>query len=124
MIIGIGTDLCQVSRMANLLADSSFLARYFAASEQAYILSRGKLAPDSMAGHFAAKEALAKALGTGLDGVRLQDIVIQHDDKGAPYYHLKGTAKVLSERMGVNQVHLSISHDGGLAIAFAVLEGE
>ena len=124
MIIGIGTDLCQVSRMANLLADSSFLARYFAASEQAYILSRGKLAPDSMAGHFAAKEALAKALGTGLDGVRLQDIVIQHDDKGAPYYHLKGTAKVLSERMGVNQLHLSISHDGGLAIAFAVLEGE
>lgn len=124
MIIGIGTDLCQVSRMANLLADSSFLARYFAASEQAYILSRGKLAPDSMAGHFAAKEALAKALGTGLDGVRLQDIVIQHDDKGAPYYHLKGTVKDLAERMGVNQLHLSISHDGGLAIAFAVLEGE
>jgi holo-[acyl-carrier protein] synthase len=124
VIKGIGTDLCQVSRMASLLADSSFLTRYFDPGEQAYILSRGKLAADSMAGHFAAKEALAKALGTGLDGVRLQDIVIQHDDKGAPSYHLKGTAKDLAESLGVTQAHLSISHDGGLAIAFTVLEGE
>ena len=66
MIIGIGTDLCQVQRMSQLLDDGSFLRRYFEQAEQAYILARGACAAQSMAGHFAAKEAFVKALGAGL----------------------------------------------------------
>ncbi|NLX83072.1 MAG: holo-ACP synthase [Clostridiales bacterium] len=124
MIKGIGTDLCEVRRMADLLQDSSFLERYFTPLEQAYIRSRGKFAADSMAGHFAAKEALVKALGTGIDGVCLQDIVIDHDEQGAPFYSLKGSAKELANMKGATSLHLSITHDGGLAMAFAVLEGD
>ena len=124
MIIGIGTDLCEVSRMAKLLTGSSFLNRYFDGAEQAYILSRGKQAADSMAGIFAAKEALVKALGTGFDGISLLDVVVLHDARGAPSYSLRGLAKERADSLGLVQAHLSISHDGGMALAFAVLEGE
>ena len=124
MINTIGTVRCEVSRMAKLLTGSSFLERYFDPAEQAYILSRGKMATDSMAGTFAAKEALAKALGTGYDGVDLKDIVIAHDDRGAPAYQLRGLAKERADSLGVVNTYLSISHDGGMALAFAVLEGE
>ena len=61
MIIGIGMDLCDISRMEKLLSDGRFLARFFSAEEQAYIQSKGKSAAQSMAGIYAAKEALAKA---------------------------------------------------------------
>ena len=124
MIKGIGTDLCEVSRMAKLLTGSSFLERYFSASEQAYILSRGKKAADSMAGIFAAKEALVKALGTGFDGIALKEVVVLHDEQGAPAYQLQGLAKQRADSLGVVRSHLSISHDGGMALAFAVLEGD
>ncbi len=124
MIKGIGTDLCEVRRMAQLLTDSSFLMRYFDEAEQQHIQSRGALAADSMAGIFAAKEALVKALGTGFDGIGLKDIVVVHDAFGAPSYQLLGPALERARAMKVTRMHLSISHDGGMALAFAVLEGE
>lgn len=122
MIIGIGTDLCQVSRMGALLTDSSFLMRYFDAQEQDYVLGRGMFAAESMAGHFAAKEAFVKALGRGFDGVKPEDIGIRHRENGAPFYELRGTAAAAFERAGIRNAHLSIAHDGGLAAAFCVLE--
>lgn len=124
MIIGIGTDLCQISRMSELLTDKAFLKRYFDEREQAYILSRGIMAAASMAGHFAAKEAFAKALGSGFYGVKPEDIGVRHNDKGAPFFELKGSALLASLVAGVDKAYLSISHEGGLALALAVLEGK
>jgi holo-[acyl-carrier protein] synthase len=124
VIIGVGTDLCQVQRMAQLLDDSTFLRRYFEQAEQAYILARGAFAAQSMAGHFAAKEAFVKALGAGFDGIRPEDIVIAHKPGGAPYYDLRQSALDAARLAGVRRAHLSITHDGGLAGAFCILEGE
>lgn len=124
MIRGIGADLCQISRMAGLLGDAAFLKRYFHADEQAYILSRGVYAAASMAGVFAAKEAFAKAAGSGFFGIAPQDIIIRHTAEGAPYYEAVGTAAAALARVRAAGAHLSISHEGGLALAFAVLEGE
>lgn len=123
MIIGIGTDLCEISRMAGLIKDTAFLKRYFDLREQAYVLSRGVFAASAMAGIFAAKEAFAKALGCGFNGIRLEDIVVLHRDSGAPYYDLQGSAEIAAREQGVVNTHLSISHEGDLAVAFAVLEG-
>ncbi|MDI9521402.1 MAG: holo-ACP synthase [Bacillota bacterium] len=123
MIIGVGTDLCRISRMDDLLNDGAFLKRYYDEEEQAYILSRGKMAAASMASHFAAKEAFSKAVGTGFYGIKPRDIGIRHRENGAPYYVLNDTAKMIAEQAGVKHAHLSLSHEGGLAVAFAVLEG-
>lgn len=123
MIIGIGCDLCQISRMEALLADTAFLQRYFAPQEQAYIKGRGLGAAASMAACFAAKEALVKALGCGFSGIRLEDICVLHQENGAPYYLLLDTAFAAAQQVGVSNSHLSISHDGGQALAFCVLEG-
>lgn len=124
MILGVGADLCAVERMSGLLGDGAFLRRYFHPSEQAYIASRGAFAAASMAGCFAAKEAYAKALGSGFGAVRPEDIVVLHRENGAPYYEVTGSALAAARGAGVRTAHLSITHDGGLALAFAVLEGE
>ena len=73
------------------------------------------------AGMFAAKEAVAKALGTGFSGFGFADIEILADEKGQPFVRLRGGAAALA---GDVNVHLSISHDGGLAQAFAVIEAK
>lgn len=108
--------------MENLLADTAFLKRFFAPEEQAYILSRGAFSASSMAGCFAAKEAFVKALGLGFDGIQLSDVVILHQKNGAPYLALRGTALAAFQKAGATKSHVSIAHDGGLAIAFVVLE--
>ena len=88
-----------------------------------YIKSRGAFSAQSMAGIFAAKEAFVKALGRGFDGVRPRDIGIRHTAPGAPYYEANESAREALILSGVSACHLSISHDGGQALAFAVLEG-
>ena len=123
MIIGVGTDLCEISRMAGLLQDTAFLKRYFDPREQAYILLKGVFAASAMAGIFAAKEAFVKALRKGFDGIRPEDILVLHREGGAPYYELQGSAQSEAKKQLVTKSHLSISHEGGLAVAFCVLEG-
>ena len=123
MIVGIGADLCDIKRMAAQLDDRLFLKRFFEETEQAYILARGAFAAASMAGCFAAKEAFVKALGSGFSGIPPEDIVVMHRENGAPYYRLKGLAQEAAQKRGVTSLFLSISHEGGLALAFAVLEG-
>ncbi len=123
MIIGVGTDLCQISRMSDLLNDLAFLKRYYDEEEQAYILSRGLMAAASMASHFAAKEAFSKAIGTGFYGIKPQDVGVRHRENGAPYFVLRDSAKDAAGKAGLKTAHLSVSHEGGLAVAFVVLEG-
>ena len=118
MITGIGVDLCEVSRMEKIIADGRFPARYFSEEEQSYILSRGRMAAESAAGLFAAKEALVKALGSGLSVPAWRDIRVLHDAQGAPYYALRGENALPPG----TRLHLSVSHDGGIAAAFCVAE--
>ncbi len=118
MIRGIGFDLCEIARMEKLTENERFLSRFFTEDEAAYILARGKNKAQTMAGIFAAKEALAKALGTGI-AFELKDVGVKHSEDGQPYYALTGEAAGLA---GDDRFILSISHDGGMAGAVCVRE--
>jgi len=118
MCKGLGLDLCEISRMETLLENQHFLERYFGEEEISYIRSKGRNAAQTLAGIFAAKEALAKALGTGIT-FELKEICILHDEAGMPFYSLSGRAKELSNG---DRFFLSISHDGGTAAAVCVRE--
>ena len=117
-LLGIGVDLCQISRMASLLEDGRFLSRWFTREEQAYIRGRGVGAAQSMAGIFAAKEALGKALGTGIT-LPLTEIGVTHDAQGQPQYAFSGSA---AEALRGRRALLSISHDGDMAVAFCTIQ--
>lgn len=122
MIAGVGHDVCLIARMEELLQSTHFLDRYFSPEEQAYIQNKGQMAAASMAGIFAAKEALVKALGTGFTSTHLSDIAVLHHSSGAPYYDLRGDIAAKAHQLGIVHVHLSISHDGGIASAVAIAE--
>lgn len=124
MIVGIGIDLCEISRMEKLLQDGRFLGRYFAPEEQEYIETRGKCAAASMAGIFAAKEALSKALGVGISAGDIAGICVLHDKFGAPYYDLRGDFAHLAGQRNIHTLHLSITHENGMAAAVAIAERE
>jgi holo-[acyl-carrier protein] synthase len=115
MIVGIGIDLAEISRLAAALDRTPALGhRLFTDSERSRPLS-------SLAGYFAAKEAIAKALGAP-PGLRWTDAVISHDAHGRPLLATYGTVAAQAARLGVTSWHLSISHDGGFCIAMAVAE--
>ena len=116
VIVGIGVDIADISRLQEALRRTpSLSARLFAEGE------RGAR-PDSLAGCFAAKEAVAKALG-GPPGLRWSDVQVIHDSRGAPRLELRGTVADAAARLGVRTWHLSLSHDGGLSVAMVVAEG-
>lgn len=116
MIIGIGVDLVDVPRFERSLARTpALLQRLFSPAERI-------LKPRSLAARYAAKEALIKALG-GSDGVHWTDIEVASEPSGRPVFALSGsTASVITER-GITAIHLSLSHDAGLAAAYVVAEG-
>ena len=118
MVKGLGLDLCEIARMEKLIEDERFLKRYFNEGEIGYIRTKGKSAAQTMAGIYAAKEALAKALGTGIT-FDLKEISIFHDEAGQPGYSLSGKAEKLGEG---DRFFLSISHDGGMAAAVCIRE--
>lgn len=122
MIVGLGMDVCAIARMEEMLKDGRFLARFFSLEEQEYIENKGRGAGQTMAGIFAAKEALVKALGTGFTGGQLSDICVLHDKFGAPYYDLRGNYAQHAAQRQITNLHLSISHDGGVAAAVAIAE--
>lgn len=118
MCTGIGLDLCEIARMEKHLMDEKFLTRFFTDPEIAYIRSRGKQAAQTLAGLFAAREALGKALGGGID-FNLKEAEVAHDENGQPFYRLSGE---LALRAKNDRFLLSISHDGGIAAAVCVRE--
>ena len=123
-LTGIGVDLCTISRIAEAIKRPHFVSRIYTPAEQEYLDARGALRGQSAAGLFAAKEAVAKALGTGFaHGVAPWLIEIGHDDFGAPVVHLHEGAKERLEQMGGKAVLVSISHEGDNAIAFALIKG-
>lgn len=93
--------------------------RLFAQSEQ---VKDGALRPlPSLAGRFAAKEALIKALGDST-GVRWHDMHVVADDDGNPSFELEGASRAIASERGIERIHLSMSHDAGIAIAYVVAE--
>ena len=117
-IIGIGCDLCAISRMEHLIQKQSFLDRCFTPAEQTYFSERGRMAASSAAAVWAAKEAALKAFGVGL-AVPLTDVEVRHLNSGLPVYALHGKALTLVQG---GRLHLSLSHEGGMALAFCVWE--
>ena len=112
-----GLDLCAVSRMEEQSANGHFLRRVFTADELAYAESRGVQRAAALAGMWAAKEALMKALGTGI-AFPMTDVETVHTAEGAPVYRLHGEA---ADRCGDALLSLSVTHEGDMAAAVCVL---
>ncbi len=117
MIIGIGVDVAEISRLQVALDRSpGLMNRLFTDSEQA-------LPPGSLTGCFAAKEAVAKALGAP-PGLRWTDAIVSRDPGGRPVLETRGTVAAAAARLGVTRWHVSISHDAGICVAMVVAEGD
>jgi len=124
MIYGIGTDIVEIRRIKEILENNpKFIERVFGKNEIEY-LKRRNLRPEYVAGRFAAKEAVAKAMGTGFSGFEIKDIEIESTALGKPIAVLKGKAKLLIQKYGEYKIHLSISHGMDSAVAYVILEVE
>jgi len=124
MIVGLGTDLAEIPRIERSIErfGDRFLERIFTPAEIAYC-RRKKSSAESFAARFAAKEAGAKALGTGISfGVGWHDFEVRRAPSGKPSLHLTGRAAELAARLRVTGINLSLTHTGTLALAVVVLE--
>jgi holo-[acyl-carrier protein] synthase len=116
VIIGIGIDVADIRRLeAALTRTPQLAARLFAESEQ-------NLPIRALAGCFAAKEAVAKALGAPV-GLRWTDVIVRRDYRGRPLLETRGTVAAVAATLGVSAWHVSISHDAGICVAMVVAEG-
>ncbi len=116
MIIGVGIDVVDVARFEQALARTPALRdRLFTEQER-------HLQVVSLAARFAAKEALAKALGAPV-GLSWTDATVVKDDDGRPHLRMTGSVAARAEVLGVRSVHLSLSHDAGIASAVVIAEG-
>ena len=121
-ILGLGTDLCEVPRIAEALKrhGDRFLARLFREGE----VRRPRSSPafaEHVAGLFAAKEAAMKALGTGMRGVAFREIAIVREKGGAPRIAFHGRAARRAALLGVKAAHVTITHTRTLASAVVLL---
>ena len=123
MILGIGVDLTPVSRMQRAFDahPDRLEARLFTDAERAYCRNKAQAA-QHFAARFAAKEALLKALHVP-EGLRWHELEVVNDGDGAPAFRLTGNAAAAAQKLGVNKVHLSITHADDSAMAFVVAEG-
>lgn len=121
MIIGIGTDIIEIERIEIAVKRTKgFINKLFTENEINIFESRG-FKSEVIAGNFAAKEAVSKALGTGFRGFGVKDIEILRDELGKPVVNLNSNVYEILKRKDVN-IHLSISHNRTSAIAYAVME--
>ena len=115
MIVGVGIDVCDIARFEqSLLRTPALAARLFTEGEQ-------NLPARSLAARFAAKEALAKALGAPV-GLLWTDAEIRTAPTGRPSLHTSGTVAAAAARLGVTTWHVSLTHDAGIATAMVIAE--
>jgi holo-[acyl-carrier protein] synthase len=115
VIVGVGIDVVDLARFARSLERTPALAvRLFTEDER-------RLPSRSLAARFAAKEALAKALGAPR-GLKWTDAEVRRDPDGRPGLHVEGTVAAAATRLGVTSWHISLSHDGGVAVAVVIAE--
>jgi holo-[acyl-carrier protein] synthase len=123
VIVGIGVDVVPVARFAATLERTPSLRdRLFTAGEQV-TASGSPRTDESLAARFAAKEALAKALGAG-GGMAWTDAEVRVDDVGRPSLAITGTVQARADSLGVTRWHISLSHDGGIAAATVIAEAD
>lgn len=121
MIVGIGVDVVDVPRFEATLARTPGMAdRLFTAEERVTDLGHPRTAT-SLAARFAAKEAVAKALGAPT-GMHWHDCQVIGDADGRPWLQLGGSVAAAAQEQGIDRWHLSLSHDGDVAIAYVVAE--
>ncbi len=117
MIKGVGTDIIEIERIKKAIEKKGFLDRIYTKEEQKLY---HKINPQTLAGNFAAKEAVAKALGTGFSKCSPVEIEILRNVNGKPYVNLYGNAKkILNELNG--KIEVTISHSKENAVAFAII---
>ncbi len=126
-VLGVGVDAVDVERFRRILdRRPGFAARFFTETEQADA-HRSPDPTESLAARFAAKEAVMKALGTGLGGFALTDVEVRRSagtgaTRNAPTVALHGSAAALAAQRGIELLHLSLTHTSQVAIAFVVAE--
>ena len=114
-IVGVGIDVVDIERFGRSLDRTAGLReRLFTPAEAVRPLA-------SLAARFAAKEALAKALGAP-EGLQWMDAEVRSDESGRPTLHMEGSVAARAQRLSVGSVHVSLSHDAGIASAVVVLE--
>jgi holo-[acyl-carrier protein] synthase len=124
MLVGTGIDLVEVPRIARSIErfGERFLHRVFTEEEIAYCRAKATAA-ESFAARFAAKEAGAKALGTGIQhGVTWKELEVRREPGGRPILHMSGRARAIAGQLGVTRVSLSLTHTAMLAMAAVHLE--
>lgn len=123
MIIGLGVDVCSIERFGQALERTPGLAeRLFSPAEQVTPAGTPR-SVESLAARFAAKEALAKALGAG-GGMIWTDAEIVCDERGRPGIEVRGTVAARAESLGVTRWHVSLTHDAGIASATVIAESD
>ena len=121
MIIGIGTDIIEIERIEKAIStNKKFLDNLFTEEENILFKSKAMRA-EVIAGNFAAKEAISKALGTGIRGFSFKDIEVLRDELGKPVAKLNEKVEILLKNKQYN-LNISISHNKSSAIAFAIIE--
>lgn len=121
MVLGVGVDICLISRMEKLIEDCRFKDRVFTESERSYALSKPCPARH-FASSFAAREAFSKASGLPLLKIVFQKVSVMRTDSG-PVLAFQGSSGLLPPFLRDSKFHLSLSHDGDYAVAVVVIEG-
>lgn len=115
MIVGVGIDVCDIARF------SQSLQRTPALRDRLFTEAERSLPPASLAARFAAKEALAKVLGAPV-GLRWADVTVHRGADGRPHLAIEGTVAARAAELGIETLHVSLSHDAGIASAVVVAE--
>ncbi len=122
MIIGCGVDIVNIERFDKFITNDKFIQRFFHSDEISSIRTKNLIRKESLAARFAAKEALGKALGTGIGLLTLKDICVSKDETGKPQLIVYNSVKERVIKSGANKIHISLSHDKDYAIAQVILE--
>lgn len=124
MIKGIGSDIIEIERVEQAISKNDrFLTRFFTEAERNLFQER-KNNSETIAANFAIKEAVSKAFGTGFRGIELNEIEGLRDQLGKPYAKLSGKALAKQKEMGIQHIHVTVSHNKTNAVAFVVFEGD
>jgi holo-[acyl-carrier protein] synthase len=121
VIVAVGIDVVLVDRFTGALARTPLLAERLFTDAERFTSSGNPRSPESLAARFAAKEAVAKALGAPV-GLHWHDCEIVTDPDGRPWLTVAGTVAAVASERGVSRWHLSLSHDGGIASAMVIAE--
>jgi len=121
-VFSVGVDIIEIERIEAALRrhGQRFLQRVYTPMEQVYC--RGRV--PELAARFAAKEAISKALGTGMRGIAWQEMEVLCDQRGKPLIHLHGRARARAEEWGLSEFGVSLSHSQDYAVAFVMAAGK